>query len=286
MDAPTGVLVADLQNGSQVFVKWEPPSGSPAGYFVYRSSSETGRYVKANANLITDARYVIPNLSLSDEIFVKVSAEDGSGVETVLSSVGEDADIDLQPVITLSARAKLGDVIAADSYFSAQLSDGVITLQIADEVTFAGTVRLWELDDNNYVEFQADKIVYVFGGVTVAEIRQEGWYLARRKIVLDELGAVVDSTEAPFEWNAGEATLYAIHTTPTSSRLMGIDTSGNMYLIEHDSQPLQLPATDEFGVIENGDELFWGNGFYQLSAIDRDEKLFFVRGRIIEDVEF
>jgi hypothetical protein len=106
--------------------------------------------------------------------------------------------------------------------------------------------------------------------------------------VLGDLYSVVDSTEAPFEWVAGEvtgpSTLFAIHTTPSSIRLMGIDTSGNMYLREHDSQPYRLPATDDFGLLESGDELVWGDGFYKLSVIDRDEKLFFVRGRIIENV--
>lgn len=286
MDAPTNVLVADLQNGCQAFAKWTPPVGTPQGYYVYVASTETGTYVKKNVSLITDTRFIIANLSLAEEIFVKVSAVDESGDETALSSVGDDAQIATQPAIELLADARLGDVIAEGAYFSARVASGVVTIQVADEFTFDGSLILWELDDDNYVEFQTDVITYVLGGQTVAELRAEGWYLAGRKMVLDGLGAVVDATDAPYEWNIAESTLYAIHITPTDSRLMGIDASGNMYLGKHDSQPYQLPASSLFGLHESSDELVWGNGYYQLSAIDRDEELFFVRGRIIEDVGF
>lgn len=286
MDAPADILVADLQNGSQVFVKWTAPSGTPVGYYVYKATMETGTYVRKNVNLITNSHFVIPNLSLSDEVFVKVSAVDGDGEESLLSLVGDDADISTNPTVVLDAVAQLNDTIAEGAYFSAKVGGGIVVLQVADEFTFDGIVRLWELDDDNYVEFQADKIVYVFGGVVVAQLRREGWYLKGRKVVLGDLYDVADSTEAPFEWDTGRSTLFAIHVTPTAVRLMGIDVNGNMYLEEHDSQPYRLPATDTFGVFESGDELIWGDGYYKLSLIDRDEKLLFIRGRIIENVVF
>lgn len=287
MDAPTNVLVADLQNGCQVFVKWTAPTGTPQGYYIYRCSTETGNYWKDNGTPVTEEWYIIDNLSLGDEIFVKVSAVDENGDETVLSSAGDDADIDLSPSIPLSATARVDDVIAAGSYFSAQLDGGgVITLQVASAYTFDGILRLWELDDDNYVEFQLDKMIYVLGGVTVAELHPEGWYLKGRKMVLGDLFTVISATDAPFEWDSARSTLFAIHTTPSNVRLMGIDTNGNMYLLEHDSQPYILPATDQFGLVEKDNTLIWGNGFYRQSLIDRDEHLFFVRGRIMEDVVF
>jgi hypothetical protein len=284
MNAPTDILVADLKTGCQAFVKWTAPDGAAQGYNVYVSALELGTYVKNNLATLIQPHYVIDNLDLGEEIFVKVSAIDELGAETALSLVGDDAQIAAAQV-EMVAEAVLGDTIAANSYFGALVGDGVIFFKTSTAFTFDGIMMLWQLDANNYVQLNFDEIVYVLGGQVVARIRQEAIYLRKRKIVLTDLGAVASAVEAPFEWVAGQNALYAIHATSTDVRLMGIDASGNMYLPEHDSQPVDmLGATAAWGLIESGDTLQWVNGFYVLAQIDKTEKLFMTRGRIIENV--
>jgi hypothetical protein len=289
VDAPTDVLVADLANGCQAFVKWTAPAGTPQGYNVYMAKgSVSATYNKKNYTTVTDTLFTIPNLNLADNIFVKVSAIDENGVETALSAAGEDAQIDSTISAVMSAEARLGDIIVAEAYFTGRVTGGVIAFQVPSEFTFDGIVTLFEFDDDNYVLFSTDRIIFVLGGQTVAEVDQKGWYLRGYKTVLNDLGPPTweGTTTAPWEWDASQGILWMVHITPTSVRLLGIDVNGNMYLPEHDAQPMQLGASSLYGCIESGNELQFCNGFYQISAIDRDALQLWVRGRIIENFSF
>ena len=287
MDAPTNVLVADLENGCQVFAKWTAPAGTPQGYNVYIASSELGTYNKLNFyGYITDTNYTIGNLNLGEVVYVKVSAIDELGDETALSTVGEDAQIDTSIAVTLFGEAKLGDVIAEGAYFSAPVPGGVLVMQVPAEFTFDGIGMLWELDDDNYVELQTDRIVFVLDGQTVAEVDRQGWYIRGYKSVLTTLGAVADNTDAPFEWDVAGNTLWVIHITSTDMRMFGIDVDGNLYLLEHDAQQMFLGASTQYGIIEDGNEIQCCDGFYVLAAMDRDTAQFMVRGKIVEGFSF
>jgi len=285
MDAPSNVLVANLANGCQVFVEWDAPVGTPQGYYVYMcKTSETGTYNKVNFTAVTETKYIIPNLNLDNEVFVKVSAVDENGDETVLSSAGDDAEIASSVPVTLSIEARLNDVISENAYFLATVDGGVIVIQFDSEVTIDGVVTLWELDEDNYVEWTTDHMTIVIDGNTVAEMWQSGFYINGVKVVLDTLGAVVSATDAPYEWDSGGGTIWFIHTDPTDQRMFGVDAYGNLYLPQHDAQDfIQIGAADFYGPSEVDNELQIGNGYYQIVAMDRDLEQLLVRGYIVEN---
>lgn len=288
MNAPTNVLVADLKTGCQAFVNWDAPAGTPQGYYVYKSSALNGTYLKQNFVPVTGTTFTIHNLNLSDIIYVKVSAVDENGNETALSSAGDDAQIETTVEVDLIGDARLGDSIVEGAYFGAIMNNnGVVILQVADGFTFDGVVTLWELDADNYVQYRTDTIVVVLDGQTVAEIDQQGWYIRGYKNILTVPGAVADDTDAPFEWDAVTNVLWFIHTTASDVRLVGVDIDGNLYLVEHDAQWIPtLGAVSLYGVVESGNELIFGNGYYRIASIDRDELQLLVRGRIVENFPF